>query len=155
MNGKIWKPASTFLLTTFLVGPAWAEQRIVRMESRTFSDPLVWDSNYTACLAASDGRVYVGLNQHGKGGTVAVYDPRTDTMKSVGDVNRIAGQTNLWVEPQAKVHTQICEGSDGRIYFGTHLSAFLVLPSLRAGKLIRVGTGWSTIPGRIESLILA
>ena len=101
-----------------------AEPSTVLMESRTFPDPLVWDSNYTACLAASDGRVYVGLNYHGKGATVAVYDPRTDTMKTLGDMNVIAGQPNVWVEPQSKVHTQIVEGADGSIYFGTHLSAF-------------------------------
>ncbi len=94
------------------------------MESRTFTDPLVWDSNYTACLAASDGQVYVGLNYHGKGATVAVYDPGTDTMKTLGDMNVIAGQPNVWVEPQSKVHTQVVEGADGSIYFGTHLSAF-------------------------------
>ncbi len=101
-----------------------AEPSTVRMESRTFPDALVWDSNYTALLAASDGRVYVGLNQHGKGATVAVYDPVTDTMKTLGDMNLIAGQPNVWVEPQSKVHTQIVEGADGSIYFGTHLSAF-------------------------------
>ncbi len=59
---------------------SFAEERIVRMASRTFPDPLVWDSNYTACFVASDSRVYVGLNRHGGGGTVAVYDPATDSM---------------------------------------------------------------------------
>jgi len=97
---------------------------IITMESRTFPDPIVWDSNYTACLAASDGRVYVGLNHHGGGASVAVYDPETDSMRLLGDMNRIIGQQNLRAEPQSKVHTQICEGRDGRIYFGTHLSAF-------------------------------
>jgi len=101
-----------------------AEPKIIRLESRTFPDPIVWDSNYTACLAASDGRVYVGLNYHGAGASVAVYDPKTDTMRLLGDMNKITGQANLAVEPQAKVHTQICEGPDRKIYFGTHLSAF-------------------------------
>ena len=107
---------------------------MVRMESRTFPDPLFWDSNYTACLAASDGQVYVGLNYHGKGATVAVYDPRTDTMKTLGDMNVIAGQPNVWVEPQSKVHTQIVEGADGSIYFGTHLSAFFNFAKFTSGE---------------------
>ena len=114
---------SSFLLTKSFVKDCFG-QKTVRMESRTFPDPYVWDSNYTACLAASDGKVYVGLNQHAKGGTVAMYDPKTDTMKNLGDMNRITGQTNLWIEPQSKVHSQICEGLDGKIYFGTHLSGF-------------------------------
>jgi hypothetical protein len=100
------------------------EPKIIRMESRLFPEPLVWDSNYTALLAASDGRVYVGLNQHGAGGSVAVYDPKTDTMRLLGDMEKVAGEPNRWCEPQSKVHTQICEGPDGKIYFGTHLSAF-------------------------------
>jgi len=112
------------ILPLLAAGAFGAEQKIVRMESRTFPDPIVWDSNYTACLAASDGRVYVGLNRHGAGASVAVYDPKTGAMKLLGDMNRITGQAGLDVEPQAKVHTQICEGPDGRIYFGTHLSAF-------------------------------
>ena len=117
---------SRFILILLSIG-SWtlgAEQKIVRLESRTFPNPIVWDSNYSACLVASDGRVYVGLNQHGAGASVCVYDPRTDTLKLLGDMNRITGQSHLNVEPQAKVHTQICEGPDGKIYFGTHLSAF-------------------------------
>ncbi len=132
------KPVSTItvvcLVLSLSAGMAVAEQKIVKMESRTFTAPAVWDSNYTACLAASDGRVYVGLNQHGAGATVAVYDPKTDTMKNLGDVNRIAGQTNLWVEPQAKVHSQICEGAEGKIYFGTHLSGFFGFAKFTSGE---------------------
>jgi len=127
---KIQSILRPFGLGLFLAGLALAgtasgaEPKIVRLESRTFPNPMVWDSNYTACLVASDGRVYVGLNYHGGGASVAVYDPKTDTMKILGDMNRITGQTNLAVEPQAKVHSQISEGADGKIYFGTHLSAF-------------------------------
>ena len=113
---------------------SFAEEGIVRMESRTFPDPLVWDSNYTACFVASDGRVYVGLNQHGAAGTVAVYDPASDEMTTLGDMNRLVGQTNVWVEPQAKVHAQIGEGADGKIYFGTHLSAFYNFAKFTSGE---------------------
>jgi len=115
-----------FLIGFFAIifGQSWGREKTVKMDSRLFPDPIVWDSNYTACLAASDGRVYVGLNQHGAGGSVAVYDPETDTMRLLGDMNVITGQHNLPVEPQAKVHSQICEGVDGKIYFGTHLSGW-------------------------------
>ena len=126
--------AVLFLLLTIGMGGLKAEQKIVRMESRTFPYKTVWESNYTALLAASDGRVYVGLNHHGAGASVAVYDPKTDTMKLLGDINRIIGQENLPVEPQAKVHTQICEGPDGKIYFGTHLSAFYGFAKFTSGE---------------------
>jgi sugar lactone lactonase YvrE len=130
----IMKITVACLVLSFAAGTAGAEQKIVTVESRTFPEPLVWDSNYTACLAASDGRVYVGLNHHGAGATVAMYDPKTDAMKNLGDVNRIAGQTNVWIEPQAKVHTQITEGADGKIYFGTHLSGFFGFAKFTSGE---------------------
>lgn len=128
-----------------------AEQKIVRMESRLFPDPIVWDSNYTACLAASDGRVYVGLNQHGRGASVAVYDPKTDSMKLLGDMNRITGQDRLPVEPQAKVHTQICEGGDGRIYFGTHLSGWFGFAKFTSGEAYP-GGHWMVYDPRTDAV---
>jgi len=123
----------TFCILTW-ASAGLAEEPIVRMASRTFPDPLVWDSNYTACFVASDSRVYVGLNHHGAGGTVAVYDPASDSMSTLGDMNRLVGQTNVWVEPQAKVHAQIGEGVDGKIYFGTHLSAFYGFAKFTSGE---------------------
>lgn len=128
------KRSRIFFCVLLWASVSFAEERIVRMESRTFPDPLVWDSNYTACFVASDSRVYVGLNHHGAGGTVAVYDPATDSMTTLGDMNRLVGQTNVWVEPQAKVHAQIGEGADGKIYFGTHLSAFYGFAKFTSGE---------------------
>ena len=68
----------TWILLLAIAGTVIAAEKTVYMKSRTFQDPILWDSNYTACLAASDGKVYVGLNHHGGGATVAVYDPKTD-----------------------------------------------------------------------------
>ena len=86
------------------------------MESRTFPDPLVWDSNYTACLAALDGRVYVGLNYHGKGATVAVYDPRTDAMKRQDRGLIRTEDDRVVVHPNAA-----SAAPDGTIYFVAHV----------------------------------
>ena len=121
-------------LTLSFAATVTSQPPVVRMDSRLFPDPLVWDSNYTALLAASDGRVYVGLNRHGAGGTVAVYDPESDTMTTLGDMDEIVGQPRAWVEPQSKVHTQIVEGADGTIYFGTHLSAFFNFAKFTSGE---------------------
>jgi sugar lactone lactonase YvrE len=139
------------LLFQFFVWGLGAETGIVRMESRTFPNPIVWDSNYTACLAASDGKVYVGLNHHGAGASVAMYDPASDSMTLLGDMNRIIGQTNLWIEPQSKVHTQICEGLDKKIYFGTHLSAFLGFAKFTSGEAYP-GGHWMVYDPQSESV---
>jgi sugar lactone lactonase YvrE len=55
-------------------------------------------------------------------------------MTTLGDMNRLVGQTNVWVEPQAKVHAQIGEGANGKIYFGTHLSAFFDFGKFSSGE---------------------
>ena len=148
INGKL---LFIFCLWICLSVTANAEKKIVQLESRTFPNPLVWDSNYTACLAASDGKVYVGLNQHGYGGTVAIYDPITDSMRTVDDINRKTGQTNVWVEPQSKVHSQICEGRDGKIYFGTHLSAFYNFAKYSSGEAYP-GGHWMVYDPKTDTL---
>ncbi len=113
------------LLICLIIVPALAGQnKTCRVESRALPEQEKWDSMFTALLAASDGRVYIGLNCHGQGANVAVYDPATDSLRLLGDMQELSGEKNLGREPQAKVHTQICEGSDGKIYFATHLSAW-------------------------------
>lgn len=108
----------------FCAGSLWAQYKTCQVESRKFPQQENWDSNFTALFAASDGKVYVGLDYHGAGGNVAVYDPKTDSMKLLGDMQALTGEQNMGREPQSKVHTQICEGKDGKIYFATHLSAW-------------------------------
>jgi hypothetical protein len=56
-----------------VLGTAWLsaqpdDAEVIRMESRTFPNPIVWDSNYTAWLAfevdtlkaGPDGTIYIG-----------------------------------------------------------------------------------------------
>ena len=111
---------SVLALASILSG----QGRICRVESRALPEQEKWDSMFTALYAASDGKVYIGLDRHGYGANVVVYDPVADSMKLLGDMQELSGEKNLGREPQSKVHTQICEGSDGKIYFATHLSAW-------------------------------
>src|SRR5512135_1440936 len=85
---------------------AAAPARLCRVESRALPEQEKWDSMFTALYAASDGQVYIGLDQHGAGANVAVYDPKADSMRLLGDMQELAGEKNLGREPQAKVHTQ-------------------------------------------------
>lgn len=78
------------------------------------------DGNWAALLAASDGKVYVGLACHGCSGHLVFYDSITDKMVDVGDLNSLTGQRGLDVGPQSKIHARFGEGRDGRIYFSTH-----------------------------------
>ncbi len=132
MNGRMVISMTIFVLCIYCIGgtsciggtPLNGQYKVCSVESRALPEQEKWDTNYTAMYAASDGKVYMGLNQHGYGGNIAVYDPETDSMKLLGDMHEMSGEKNLGREPHAKVHTQICEGSDGKIYFGTHISAW-------------------------------
>ena len=78
------------------------------------------DGNWAALLAASDGKVYVGLAYHGGDGHMVYFDSKTGRMHDVGNLTELAGEQDLKRGPQSKVHAKFGEGKDGRIYFGTH-----------------------------------
>jgi hypothetical protein len=93
---------------------------IVTMEHRIFPGRHEADGNWAALLANQDGRVYVGLAQHGGDGGLMYYDSGTDRMVDVGNLTALAGESGLGRGPQSKIHTRFGAGPDGRIYFGTH-----------------------------------
>ena len=90
------------------------------LEYRVFPGLAQMDGNWAALLAASDGKVYVGLACHGCSGHLVYYDSVTGKMVDVGDLNSLTGQSGLAVGPQSKIHAKFGEGKDGRIYFSTH-----------------------------------
>ena len=92
----------------------------VRVDHRFFPGLETMDGNWAALLAASDGKVYAGLANHGGGGHLVYYDSKTDRIQDVGDLNVLTGEAGLKRGPQSKVHAKFGEGKDGRVYFGTH-----------------------------------
>ena len=102
-----------------LLAVADAPVRTVMVDCRTFPGLERMDGNWSALLAGSDGKVYMGLAYHGGGGHMVYYDSKTDAVHDIGDLNVLTGQQNLRVGPQSKIHTKFTEGKDGRIYFAT------------------------------------
>ena len=93
----------------------------------------LWSCWGDICLA-SDGRVYVGIGDHGDdaGGDARCFiyqwDPATKVLKQVVDVNSLLPDTkphSRW----SKMHAKIDEGPDGMIYFSATLN-----DGNRAGK---------------------
>ncbi len=112
--------AAWFLLLLPCVG--WAADPpapMVRVDYRVFPGLAEMDGNWSALLAAHDGRVYVGLAYHGGDGHLVYYDLKADTMRDVGPLTEFCGEKFLKRGPQSKIHTKFCEGRDGRIYLGT------------------------------------
>ncbi|HET7214017.1 MAG TPA: hypothetical protein VFL79_10540 [Terriglobia bacterium] len=101
---------------------AWAANSTVKsvtVDYRTFPGLARMDGNWSALLAGSDGKVYIGLAYHGGGGHLVYYDSKNNTVHDVGDLNVLTGQQFMRVGPQSKIHTKFGEGKDGRIYFAT------------------------------------
>jgi hypothetical protein len=92
----------------------------VRIDHRVFPGLHEMDGNWAALFAASDGRVYVGLAYHGGDGHLVYYDSKTGRMHDAGNLTELAGELQLRRGPQSKIHSKFGEGTDGRIYFGTH-----------------------------------
>lgn len=104
-----------------LAGAAFCQSgRSLRLDHRVFPGLHLMDGNWAALLAASDGKVYVGLTYHGGSGHLVYYDSRADRVHDVGDLNTFAGEAHLRRGPQSKIHSKFGEGADGRIYFATH-----------------------------------
>ena len=97
-----------------------AKDSAVRVDHRIFPGLVEMDGNWAALLAASDGKVYVGLANHGGDGHLVYYDSKQDRMHDVGNLTELCGESHLRRGPQSKIHAKFGEGKDGRIYFGTH-----------------------------------
>lgn len=94
--------------------------RSVIVDHRLFPGLAQMDGNWAALSVARDGKVYIGLAYHGGDGHLVCYDPKTDQVSDLGNLTRLAGEANLGIGPQSKIHAKFGEGTDGRIYFGTH-----------------------------------
>ncbi len=97
-----------------------AKETSVRITHRVFPGLAEMDGNWAALLAASDGKVYAGLANHGGDGHLVYYEPKEDRVHDVGNLTELCGESHLHRGPQSKIHAKFGEGKDGRIYFGTH-----------------------------------
>jgi hypothetical protein len=108
------------LLLTIPTAPAASPpNKTVRVGYRLFPGLAAMDGNWSALLAASDGKVYVGLAYHGSDGHLVYYDPSADAMHDVGALTALCDEQDLRRAPHSKIHTKIGEGKDGRVYFAT------------------------------------
>ena len=79
------------------------------------------DSTYHGIIEASDGNVYFFINSHFAESNVHMfkYDPSTDKVTMIADLNEVLGEDRTKMYPQGKVHSRIYE-HNGKLYFGTH-----------------------------------
>jgi hypothetical protein len=110
----------TFLAACAGAVGASAKNTSIRIDHRVFPGLAEMDGNWAALLAASDGKVYAGLANHGGDGHLVYYDSKQDRVHDVGNLTELCGESHFHRGPQSKIHAKFGEGKDGRIYFGTH-----------------------------------
>jgi hypothetical protein len=59
----------------------------VRIDYRVFPGLAEMGGNWAALLAASNGKVYAGLANHGGDGHLVYYDSKQDRVHDVGNLN--------------------------------------------------------------------
>ncbi len=108
-----------FVILTWAGGISSSAAPTVHVDYRIFTGLAHLDGNWSALLAGSDGKIYVGLAYHGGDGHLVYYDPKTDRIRDLGALTELCGEESLKRGPQSKIHTKFGEGKDGRIYFGS------------------------------------
>lgn len=110
-------------------------EKFVDLQYRPFPETVSPDKKFneffSALVVHPNGKVYFGTcNYHGypkgpfplprSGAHLCSYDPTTDTMEDLADMQAVTGEEQSKAYPQSKIHTQLVVDTDGKIYFGTH-----------------------------------
>jgi len=75
---------------------------------------------WAAMYAASNGKVYIGLNtENGGHAHFYIYDPNKDEIRHKADIAEFLGESVKGIRTQAKIHSKFCEDKNGNIYFAT------------------------------------
>jgi hypothetical protein len=97
-------------------------QHKVPVTTFTFPGGHEEDGFWTSILAASDGRVYVGLCGHGGSARMYVYEPKMQEIRHLASMQQAAHEEHQGREPQGKLHSQILEDAQGRVWWGSDMA---------------------------------
>jgi hypothetical protein len=80
-----------------------------------------------ATLCGKDGRIYLGVSSefHPQGfARLMAYDPHTDRVDLIVDLAALLSEAkDIQRPPHSKIHTTLCLGREGTIWFATHVTA--------------------------------
>ena len=79
------------------------------------------ESGYFSLCEGHNGKIYVGTAAYGRNAYLVEFDPTTEKMRIVLNVQQIIGKplTNAGYAAQAKIHTRNFVGPSGKIYLGS------------------------------------
>lgn len=79
------------------------------------------ESGYFSLCEGLNGKIYVGTAAYGRNAYLVEFDPKTEKMRVVLDVHKLAGLplTPTGYAAQSKLHTRNFVGPSGKIYVGS------------------------------------
>jgi sugar lactone lactonase YvrE len=77
------------------------------------------ESGYFALVAGLNDRLYIGTAKYGENAYLLEFDPRTNKVRMVLDVNEVTKLSGRGFAAQAKIHTRNHVGASGKIYVGS------------------------------------
>ncbi len=117
------------------------------LKARTYNSgfALAHDT-YNAIDVASDGNVYYVLSSQSidTGGQMYSFNPGTHTIKHLGDLTEICGESGGKTISQGKSHVHFVE-SKGKLYFGTHVGFYSMVDGME--KMGIPPPGYKEYPG--------
>ncbi|MCC6694514.1 MAG: hypothetical protein IT365_02685 [Candidatus Hydrogenedentes bacterium] len=99
---------------------------------------LLGDSNYHSMVSASDGNIYFSVDTHNIDYACRFYrfDPRTETMSMVAQMDQVLGEDAATHVAQGKIHTPFFEHA-GKLWFATHTAFYAGdLPGFDSGDRV-------------------
>lgn len=121
---------------------------------------------YNAISTASDGKIYYVLSSAviEKAGQMYCFDPKTEEVKFIADLNEICGESGQNAIPQGKSHVDFYE-MKGKLYFVTHLGFYEMIDGMErlpvnapAGYKLYPGghiLSYDLASGKFEDLVIA
>jgi len=109
-------------------GPAPAHPASARLTAKAFDSGFAdAHDTYNGISVASDGKVYYVLSSErfDVGGHMFSFDPATQRIEPLGDLNEACGEKDLKAVSQGKSHVHFQE-LDGKLYFATHIGYYTI-----------------------------
>ena len=103
------------------------EMEFLPTKLRDFPVSAQVDCCYNTYLVASDGRLYMGTCRQGGSAHLLAYDPVMDKIIDLANMDDVVPGPAHGYVGQGKIHSQLCEGVDGKIYGATHMD--ILFPS--------------------------
>ncbi len=133
------------VLTLALAAPAFADEPRLTAVIHDSKFPPGHDT-FNGLSSASDGRIYYVLSSDKIDipSRMFVFDPATQAITDLGDLNTACGETSGKTIVQGKSHVPFAE-SNGKLYFATHIGYYSIVDGMETMGI--PPEGWEPYPG--------